>query len=385
MSALPTTIDDPALMTPSAVLLKDRLEENLRRMAMRTEGRGLRLRPHLKTAKCREVARMALGLPGTVGGTVSTVREAEFFAEGGVDDLFWAVTPHRAGAVRAAALVAGGLRLRLAVDSTAVVGMLAEVAGAQGVRLAVRMEIDCGDGRCGLLPRDPELLAVARAVEAAPELVLDGLFTHGGFSYGATGRSGFRDAAHREAMAVRTAAARLREVGIDPGTLSVGSTPTATVEETLPEINELRAGVYMFGDSYQAGIGSCAYDEIALGVLTTVLAHKPERHQLVVDAGALALSKDRSTATLKGAEDVGYGLVATLPDAKVLPGLRVAEVSQEHGLIRAEESLDLVAFPVGSRLLILPNHACLTAAGYAGYHVVDKGRIAAWWPRVNGW
>ena len=150
---------------------------------------------------------------------------------------------------------------------------------------------------------------------------------------------------------------------------------------------EVRAGVYVFFDLFQAGIGSCGRDDIALAVLTTVIGNHPERGQLVVDAGALALSKDISTGALGEAGDCGYGLVADADTGVLLDDLYVHGVSQEHGIVRSRHgSIEHAGFPIGRRLLVLPNHACLTAAAYDRYHVVGEGTaIEAVWPRVNGW
>ena len=106
----------------------------------------------------------------------------------------------------------------------------------------------------------------------------------------------------------------------------------------------------------------------------------------MVDAGALALSKDISTQALGAAGDCGYGLVADADTGAVMEGLYVHGVSQEHGIIRSSGAIEHAGFHIGRRLLVLPNHACLTAAAHDRYHVVDGGTaIEAVWPRVNGW
>jgi D-serine deaminase-like pyridoxal phosphate-dependent protein len=209
--------------------------------------------------------------------------------------------------------------------------------------------------------------------------------THGGHSY-----EGFsapaRDAVgQQEADAVRQAATTLAAAGITCEIVSVGSSPTAITRNALAGITELRAGVYMFGDLYQAGIDTCAIDDIAISVLAEVIGHRPGRDRFLIDAGAFALSKDLATASLPPPQRAGFGLVCDV-DGRVLPGLRVERVWQEHGLVVSATPLPGDAFPIGTRLRILPNHACPTAAAHADYKVVDGSRaIAAVWPRVNGW
>ena len=146
----------------------------------------------------------------------------------------------------------------------------------------------------------------------------------------------------------------------------------------------MRAGVYVFFDLFQAGLGVCKIDDIALSVLSTVISHKRSHRRLIIDAGGLALSKDRSTAGQ--ARDCGYGLVARAETGEVIPGLQVGAVTQEHGMIDLPEGFDFEKFPVGSRLRILPNHACMTAAAHGHYHVInDRGQILARWERCSHW
>jgi D-serine deaminase-like pyridoxal phosphate-dependent protein len=151
-------------------------------------------------------------------------------------------------------------------------------------------------------------------------------------------------------------------------------------------VTEVRAGVYVLGDVFQASIGSCALEDIAASVLTTVIGNHPERGQLVVDAGGLALSKDVSTRALGEDGDCGYGLVVDALTGKPIDGLYVHGVSQEHGILRSRGTIDHAQFPIGRRLRVLPNHSCMTAAAYDSYHVLgEDGAIEAVWPRVNGW
>jgi D-serine deaminase-like pyridoxal phosphate-dependent protein len=149
----------------------------------------------------------------------------------------------------------------------------------------------------------------------------------------------------------------------------------------------MRPGVYTLCDLAQASLGSCSLDDIAISVLATVIGHNPRSRRMLIDAGALALSKDLSGNRL-GAK-VGYGLVCPITGGAPLEGMCVAEVHQEHGLIAGAEPLHTMAeqYPVGARVRILPNHACLTAAPYDRYHVVRGGDpcVIAVWSKAVGW
>jgi D-serine deaminase-like pyridoxal phosphate-dependent protein len=265
-------------------------------------------------------------------------------------------------------------------------GAALAAAGVElGVRFPVLIEIDCGDHRSGLSPDDPDVLALAQILHAGPGTELRGVCTHGGQSYAGRSVADHVATAEVERAAAVGVAERLRAAGLPCPVVSVGSTPTAMYAAHLRGVTELRCGVYMFGDLFQAAIGSCTEADIAISVLTAVIGHRRERNQLLIDAGALALSKDINTAQLPPAQRTGYGAVATLAGQR-LPGFTVAGVSQEHGQIASAAPIDFTCFTIGTRLRILPNHACLTAAAYDRYHVLDGGPdIVATWPRTNGW
>jgi len=371
------------LDTPALVLDRGRMDANIARMRERAAALGVKLRPHLKTCKSVDVALRMAAANDPV--TVSTLREAEYFAEAGFTDIFYAVAIAPQKLDRVAALQQGRARILLAVDSFEAARAVRLAAERLGVRFQVMIEIDSGDGRSGIAADTVQLPDIAGALGDGVELA--GVFTHGGHSYAGRSAGEHAAVAGQERAAVTSAAARLREAGHACPIVSLGSTPSVVHARSLDGVTEVRAGVYVFFDLFQAGIGSCEREDIALGVLTTVIGNHPERGQLVVDAGALALSKDVSTRALGDGGDCGYGLVADAMTGCVLEGLYVHGVSQEHGIICSRGgAMEHAGFHIGRRLLILPNHACLTAAAYDRYHVVDGGNaIEAVWPRVNGW
>lgn len=369
------------LATPCLVLERGRLARNLARMAATLAIRRVGFRPHLKTAKSADIARLTAPPPeGAL--TVSTLREADYFAHHGWNDLFYAVGlgPGKLGPV--GALLRRGVRLLTLVDHVEAATALHDFARREELPFRAVIEIDCGDRRGGVPPQSDELLAIARALGAG----FAGVATHGGQSYAARDRAGFAAAAQAEADALRLAAARLQAAGFPSQVLSLGSSPTALADVDLTGITEVRAGVYMFWDCYQAGIGACELGDLALSVLAEVIGRPAARpHEFLIDAGAFALSKDRSTAALGDGRDVGYGLVCDL-DGEVLPGLRVEKVWQEHGLVVSATPLPADRFRPGDRVRILPNHACPTAAAHDRYFVVNGSReVLAEWTRVNGW
>ena len=182
------------------------------------------------------------------------------------------------------------------------------------------------------------------------------------------------------------AARTLKEAGHDCPVISVGSTPTAHHATDLSGVTEVRAGVFVFFDLVMAGIGICSVDDIALSVLATVIGHQRDKGWILVDAGWMAMSRDRGTA--KQDVDQGYGLVCDR-DGRPYGDLILIDANQEHGIIalRPGASGTLPDLAVGDRVRILPNHACATGAQHDRYHVVRDGSdaVEAVWPRFGGW
>jgi len=366
--------------TPALVLDRDRLERNLERMRRHVRRLGVALRPHLKTAKCAEIARLVL--PEGGGITVSTVREAEYFLEQGFRDIFYAVAVAPIKLPRLGELARRGARILLAVDHPSIAAAVSDYTRRHRVRLDILIEVDSGEGRSGVKPGSSLLGEIASALDYGAGLA--GVFTHGGHSYAGRSPDNHARVAEQERAAVVAAAAHLRAAGQACEIVSVGSSPSVIHARHLDGVTEARAGVYMFGDLFQAGIGMCDRSDLALSVLATVIGHRREENRLLIDAGAFALSKDRSTAKLGPAGDCAYGLVTTSEGERV-PGLQVADVYQEHGVVQGAGPIDYDRFPLGSQVRVLPNHACPTAAAHDRYHVVRGTKVEAVWSRINGW
>jgi len=372
------------LKTPCLLLDEARMMANIRRLEKRAASLGVALRPHLKTVKSVEAARRVLAA-GHGPATVSTLREAEEFAKAGMQDILYAVgiAPQKLPLVLA--LREAGCDLTIILDSEAQANAVAAASQAAGKPIPALIEIDSDGHRGGLAPEDPALIRIARILlDSGAEF--RGVLTHAGESYGAYGHEAQAKFASLERAAAVLAAQTLRKAGLPCDVVSVGSTPTAHAAQNLDGVTELRAGVYVFFDLVMAGIGVCQLEDIALSVLTTVIGHQKEKGWIIVDAGWMAMSRDRGTATQR--LDQGYGLICD-EAGHVLSGLVLSAANQEHGVIslRAGESGQLPDMPVGARLRILPNHACATATQHQGYNVVpaDTSKPLQYWPRFSGW
>ena len=370
------------LETPCLLVDEPRMTRNIDRLRTRLDRLGATLRPHLKTCKSVEIARRLM--PSAQGpATVSTLKEAEEFAAAGVRDIMYAVGLAPGKLDRVLALRRRGVDLSIIIDSREQAAAVAASSRAAGDRIPTLIEIDCDGHRAGVGPDDPLLVQIGRDLhEGGAEL--RGVITHAGGSYDAIGVEALERAAEQERAGTVAAAKTLRDAGLPCPVVSVGSTPTAHFARDLTGVTEVRAGVYVFFDLVMAGIGVCSVDDIALSVLTSVIGHQLSKGWILVDAGWMAMSRDRGTA--KQAVDHGYGLACDA-SGTVYQDLIMVEANQEHGILalRPESGAKLPELPVGTLLRILPNHACATAAQHDRYRATNGGLVTPVWPRISGW
>lgn len=367
-----------ALRTPCLLLDADRFERNHARLAAHLGALGVPLRPHVKTAKTLPMVRHALR--DGRGVTVSTLREAAACLDAGITDILYAVgiAPQKLGDVQA--LRDRGADLTVILDSMAAARAVAAHRVATGQGIPALIEVDSDGHRAGVAPEDAALLEIAAVL--GPDL--RGVMTHAGESYRCVTADEKRAMAAQERDAVLRATDRLRRAGHAAPVVSVGSTPTAFFAEDLRGVTEVRAGVYMTMDLVMAGLGVCAVDDIALSVLVTVIGHQPAKGWVITDGGWMALSRDRGTQAQ--AVDLGYGMVCDLA-GRPLDDIVMVGANQEHGILARRDggAWDAAWLPVGTRVRVLPNHACATAAQHERYHVLRGGVLSGEiWARFNG-
>jgi D-serine deaminase-like pyridoxal phosphate-dependent protein len=380
-----TRLEDPAvpgafqeIPTPALLLDLDVVERNLRRMAERAAALGVALRPHVKTHKCVELAERQRAL-GARGITVSTLYEARVFAGHGFDDVTWAfpVVLSRLPEIRE---LAARVSLRLVVDSAAAVEALDGLAAP----LHVWLKVDCGYHRAGVDPEAPESVFLAARIARSPSLVFDGILSHSGHAYHGGSREEIAAIADEERRVMSRFAERLRAAGIAVPGVSVGSTPAMSATSAtsaaggMAGVTEARPGNYVFFDATQMALGSCSARDCGVTVLASVVSARPESGRLVVDAGALALSKDAGPQHLAWSS-MGE-IYADYGAGRLHRDLRLSSLSQEHGVVDAPGA----RLPVGSRVRILPNHSCLTVACFDEYLVVRGEEVVDRWKIWRG-
>jgi D-serine deaminase-like pyridoxal phosphate-dependent protein len=363
--------------TPSFLVDRSRVERNCARMLEKAKASNVRLRPHVKTHKTIEGARLQLGAAkGPI--TVSTLAEAEFFADAGFDDITWALPLDPSKLDRIDAL-GRRIRIQLLIDHLQTVQAIEEHARSRGTRYEIWLKVDSGARRAGVNPESPGAIELAQRIAASECIKFRGLLTHAGHSYQAGSRDEILGIAEEEAAVL----SQFRErAGLEGLERSIGSTPTASLVERFPDCEEARPGNYVFFDAFQATLGSCSIDDVAVSVLVSVIGLYPEQNKVIVDGGALAFSKDGGPAHLD--PDFGFGIVC---DAALRPlPMKLVSMSQEHGQILGSEAGAFARLGVGTRLRIIPNHSCLTAAMFDRYLVHDaEGRLLEEWRPARGW
>jgi len=373
-------MDLHTLKTPSLILDVARVKRNAEQMSRRAKQFDVDLRPHVKTHKCLEVARIQTdGSSGAV--TVSTLAEARAFALHGFTCITYAV-PIEPGKFQEAIEISKNCEdLSLITDNVDVPGQLNDIAKKEDVKLSVFLKVDSGYHRCGVEPTTSEALEIPRRITDASHLRFAGILTHAGHSYHCTSPAEVLMVAKQERDVMANFAEHLRnEVGPVP-IVSIGSTPTITSVDHLEGIDEVRPGNYIFFDAFQATLGTCDVDDCALTVLASVVHRDAARQKVIIDAGAIALSKDRGPLELD--PKCGYGKILDLEgnDFKVT----VDSMSQEHGVIFTEDQSVFDRLKIGTRVRVLENHSCLTAGQHSYYNVLEGERIVDRWQIHTGW
>jgi D-serine deaminase-like pyridoxal phosphate-dependent protein len=371
------------LDTPCLILDKSLLEKNCFKARKKCLELNTILRPHVKTPKSIEIAKIALdNQEGPI--TVSTLNEAEYFASAGFKDILYAVCiiPKKLKRLNFIQQKYSCM-IRMVIDSVFVAQEILNYSKLHNANFEILIEIDCGEGRSGLFHQDQKIRDISRVFAENDQTNLIGVLTHAGHSYSTKDKNEILSISNIERAEALASIENFSNFNKMSPVISVGSTPTMFLASNLDGISEIRAGIYMFWDLAQASRGICKIEEIAISVLASVIGHNHQRKRIIIDAGSLALSKDVSANNFM--KEAGYGLVCN-PDTGIpFDGLNVSEVHQEHGSIDLESTDWFENFPIGSLVRILPNHACLTCAAHEKYNVLENEQITESWSRTNGW
>jgi len=371
------------LYTPCLVLDKNKLDKNIRKIKALVTKKKINFRPHLKTAKCLEITKILVKEFGS-RAMVSTIEELEQLKSSGINDFLYsvAIVPNKLD--RIAKNLSNNRKITVSVDNISTAQELVSFYKSTGKRITAVIELDLDGHRSGVRPyANEQLIKIGKCLDEFD--LFRGVMSHAGESYGLSNEKDINNCAKNEADQTLMAAEIIQKAGINCELVTIGSTPTALSGCKNIGITELRAGVFIFFDLVQSGVGVCELNEIALSVLTTVISINREIDAIIVDSGWMALSRDRGTSSQE--IDYGYGQVCN-ENGELIDDLIVTNVQQEHGIIQVREGSDakLPNLKPGDLLRILPNHACATAAAHSRYHVINKeDRSIKVWKRFNGW
>jgi D-serine deaminase-like pyridoxal phosphate-dependent protein len=333
------TLND--IKTPALILDEEVLLRNLDRTATYALRHWLKLRPHLKTHKSLFVAEQQKKR-GALDVAVGTLAEARIFAELHFRSIFITRPVSEKNKWQELAALNHKTRVIVAADNADQVKKLGKFFKDNGSHLSVRLEIDSGQGRCGVLPENG--LAAALTIAQTPGVVFDGIFTHPGHVYAAKA-SEVNRIARQEADALIRVYRDLQENDIPCHVRSAGSTPTHMLMHLYPDINEIRPGNYVYNDRMQVSLKAAEKKTQALRVMASVISI-PARERIVINAGSKALGLDLGVHGLQSLQ--GFG---EIDRAKGV----IASLSEEHGIVRVTDSRK---FKIGQNLMIYPNHAC---------------------------
>ncbi len=371
------------LFTPCLIIDKSKLTNNIERLSTIINKTKKNFRPHIKTAKCKEIAKIFVSNFGSQA-MVSTVEEIEQLKDCGIDDFLYSVAIVPNKLKRIASCLSDTCKVTVSIDHISMAQELVSFCKATGSKISAVIELDFDGHRSGVRPNaKQQIIEIGKCLKDAG--LFRGIMAHAGESYNLSNLDALINCAKNEAEQTLQAVNILKNISIDCDLVTVGSTPTVLADYHNNEINELRAGVFVFFDLVQTGVGVCNIEDIALSVLTSVISINQEIDAIIVDAGWMALSRDRGTSSQK--IDFGYGQVC-YEDGKIIEDVIVSGVQQEHGIIqlRKGSKAKLPDMKPGDILRILPNHACATAAAHDRYYVVNnKSSGIEIWDRFNGW
>jgi D-serine deaminase-like pyridoxal phosphate-dependent protein len=356
------------LDTPATLVDLDRLEKNIRdRQAVMNEC-GVKFRPHIKTHKIPEIARLQLSA-GAVGIVSSKVSEAEPFADHGISDICIAYPVFGEKKwQRLAELAKRVQRLTINCDNAQAAAGLSCHAKNLGVSIHVQIDVDSGLHRGGI-PCEEQLSIehLARTIQSLPGLQFDGITTFR--SSGFAGAPCAKEAGDAEGRLLVEIANRLRSAGIEVKEVTAGSTPTGLWVARVPGVTEVRSGTYVFNDLMQLQSGVVDDSQLAFSVLCTVVS-KSQNGRLTIDGGSKTFSGD--------AGSVGKdGTTAPIIARGIERPITVERLSEEHGVARNEDPVEL-----GEKIRVIPYHAC-TCLNLTDELIGFRGeRVEVVWPVV---
>ena len=353
------------IQTPCLILDLDALERNIKKMGDYAAAHGMRHRVHGKMHKSVDVAKLQESLGGACGVCCQKVSEAEVFARGGIRDVLVSNQVRDPQKIdRLARIPLLGARAICCVDDLSNIADLSAAATRHGTVIECLVEIDCGAGRCGVTTT-PEVVALARAIDAAEGLKFAGIQAYQGAMQHL---DHYEDRKAKIAVAVamvKDAVDTLAAEGITCDIVGGGGTGSYYFESTSGVYNELQCGSYAFMDADYGRILDENGNRIdhgewenALFILTSVMSHA-KADKAIVDAGLKAQSVDSGLPVIYGRDDVEY-----------------VKCSDEHGVVADPKGV----LAINGKLRLVPGHCDPTCNVHDWYVGVRGGKVEVVWP-----
>ena len=339
--------------TPALILYEEIMESNLLSVQNLANKWQKSLRPHTKTHKSTRLAEKQIQY-GAKGITVAKLSEVEIMAASGIDNIFIANQITHPLKLKKLQKLHEKIRLIIGIDNKEQVDLLEPIFKDNKKPLEVRIEINCGQHRAGILP-DNQLIELAKYIKQRPWIELDGIYTHAGQVYGSNSIDEMKNTGQEEGECSEKVFNLLKSNDINIRTVSVGSSPTLPYSIQNTFVTEVRPGNYIFHDAMQIELGAAEAEQCALFILATVTSH-PQNDRVIIDAGSKALTTEK---TLRGNS---FGIPINIAG-------RIERLSEEHGVIILEKDADI---KIGMPVLIIPNHACPVVNLFDNYTAIDK-------------
>lgn len=359
--------------TPALIIDVPQMKENIREYHEACAIHGVHVRPHTKTHKMPEIAKMQLEM-GARGIAVAKISEAEVMADAGIDDILICYPIiGRSKLERLAQLNHRLERLIISVESLEGGRQLSNMGVESGKKFRVIADVDTGDMKRTGFPYDEAYTAVLELAKMHGIEVI-GIYAYAYLTYKGQRLSSAEEAGHREAESTVALAKRLEAAGLDMEIVAGGSAPTGRYVAEIPGITEVHPGEYPFYDCKHVNYGY-SYDQCAATILATVVSSSPER--IVIDGGSKTFSTDMARG-VPPLNLVGYGVIVGHEDDLILD-----HMSEEHGVILSRNGTPL-DIPIGTKLRIIPNHICPCLVLHSYAYFVDRDHIEKVWIQGRG-
>lgn len=364
---------------PTLILNKERVLKNIKKMAEKAKKSNVLFRPHFKTHQSAEIGQWFKDA-GIKAIAVSSVDMAEYFAENGWEDITIAF-PVNINQIERLNKLAEKITLNLLAESQEAIDFLEQTATS---KVNIWLKIDTGYHRTGIdWDNEPVISSIIRSIKKKENLQFGGLLVHSGHTYQTKSRCEIKEIYEDSIIKLKNLQERLFLQGFSIVKLSIGDTPSCSVIDDFSDVDEIRPGNFVFFDLTQKKLGVCEEEEIAVALACPVVALHPERNEILIYGGGIHLSKE-----VLFQEDGSYffGKVA-LPDkndkwGKIIEGAYIKSLSQEHGIVKAEEDL-FKKVKIGDILYVLPIHSCMTANLMKQYYTFEGKKITMMTPECE--